>query len=184
MKTVVFLLADGFEELEFVAPFDIFKRAGLKVLLVSIMPGLMVKSVRNLTVQADCMFDEIQEQVFDVIFLPGGGPGTVELRKHAGVQKLLVKQREVQKEIAAICAAPLVLGDAGLLKNIPATCFPSCQEELSILGAQVVQDRVVLQQGIYTSRGAGSASEFAFALVEKWMGKEASQNIFAQMQFA
>lgn len=180
---ILMLLAEGFEELEFVAPFDIFKRAGCEVTVASITKDLTVRSVRSLSIVADTTLDLLTQHLFDVVFLPGGGPGTANLRESQIVKNFIQAHTQKGMEIAAICAAPLVLADAGILKGKMATCFPTCQAELVDQGAKLSQERVVQDGSIWTSRGAGSASEFAFALVTHWLGSEKSETIRTQMQF-
>jgi len=184
MKKVLMILADGFEELEFVAPFDILLRGGVEVVTVSISKEREVTSVRNLVVRADQLLDQVDSNSFDLIFLPGGGPGTKNLRKHSAVVELVRKHHQNNKEVAAICAAPLILGDVGLLRGMKATCFPSCQAELAELGALVTQDRVCQDGLIWTSRGAGSAAEFGFALLAHLVNQAKADEVRAQMQFA
>jgi len=105
------------------------------------------------------------------------------LRQSQIVKSYIQAHTQKGMEIAAICAAPLVLADAGMLAGKRATCFPTCQAELTGMGATLTQDRVVQDGQVWTSRGAGSASEFAFALVSHWLGAEKSEDIRSQMQF-
>ncbi|HSQ41391.1 MAG TPA: DJ-1/PfpI family protein, partial [Fibrobacteraceae bacterium] len=124
MKMILFVLAEGFEELEFVAPFDILKRGGLEVVTATLGANLTVRSVRNLLISADLTLEQASQTSFDLVFLPGGGPGTRNLRKSPRVGELVRQQIASGREVAAICAAPLVLGDVGLLRDRKATCFP------------------------------------------------------------
>ena len=184
MTKALFLLADGFEELEFVAPFDILKRGGLTVIVASISDKLQVTSVRNLVVTADTLLSHVSPDSMDILILPGGGPGTQNLRKSSAVLNILKQHAALQKSIAAICAAPLVLGDAGLLHGKKVTSFPSTQNELAKFGALVTQDRVVQDGLIFTSRGAGSAAEFGFALLAFFTSQNKADEVKTQMQFA
>lgn len=184
MKTVLMILAPGFEELEFVAPFDILKRGGLQVTVASVGSEAVVASVRNLAIQTDVRLSEVVGQSFDLVFFPGGGPGTKNLRASKDCIALAQRQIREGRRVAAICAAPLLLGDAGLLRGKRATCFPSCQEELLPMAGDVVQDRVVADGLVHTSRGAGSAAEFGFALLELAVGKVKMLEVKSQMQFA
>jgi 4-methyl-5(b-hydroxyethyl)-thiazole monophosphate biosynthesis len=183
MKTVLMILAPGFEELEFAAPYDILKRGGLQVTVASVGPELEVPSVRNLLIKADVRLSEVFSKNYDLVFYPGGGPGTKNLRASQDCVALAQRQVREGRHVAAICAAPLLLGDAGLLKGKQATCFPSCQEELSPMVGGILQDRVVHDGLLHTSRGAGSAAEFGFALLELAAGKAKMQEIKSQMQF-
>lgn len=184
MVHVLFILAEGFEELEFVAPFDILKRGNLAVTSASISSELEVSSVRKLRIKADVLLSEISTDSFELIFLPGGGPGTENLRKSPVVLNMIKRQMQAERALAAICAAPLVLADANLLKGKYVTSFPSTQSDLLKIGANVSQERVVQDGLIFTSRGAGSAAEFGFALLAHFAGKAKADEVKAQMQFA
>lgn len=183
MTTVLMILADGFEELEFVAPFDILKRGGLQVTTASISESRDVSSVRKLIIRTDALLSEIKEKTFDLVFFPGGGPGTQNLRASSACAALAKEQISVGRDVAAICAAPLLLGDAGLLKGKRVTCFPSCQAELAPMAGEIVQDRVVTDGLLHTSRGAGSAAEFGFSLLAHFAGSAKAQEVRSQMQF-
>src|ERR1035437_5610510 len=114
MKVFIFL-ADGFEEIEAIAPIDIFRRADIDVTTVSISNEKSVRGAHNITVQADCLFKEVDFSTNDLLYLPGGMPGTRNLDAHEGLKNLLLKQADNNKKIAAICAAPSILGKLGLL---------------------------------------------------------------------
>ncbi len=177
------LLADGFEELEFIAPWDILIRGGLQVQTASVSGRLDVSSVRGLSVRADSTLESVMNESFDLVFLPGGGPGTKNLRASALVVERVKKQVQAGGAVAAICAAPLVLGDALLTIGKNVTCFPSCQAELAPMAGTIVQDRVAHDGLIWTSRGAGSAAEFGFALLAHFASPQKSAEVLAQMQF-
>lgn len=182
MTKAVFFLADGFEELEYVAPWDILRRAGIDVLTVSIHNRCEVVSARGMKILSDLKWSDAWEPA-EILVLPGGGGGTANLRSHLGVLDAIRHQIERQALVAAICAAPLVLGDAGILTKTKVTCYPSVVEELKLKALEVCQDRVVESGLVITSRGAGTAADFGFALVTKLIGITQAQKIRAQMVF-
>jgi len=176
MKVFIFL-ADGFEELEAIAPVDIFRRAGFEVTTISVTGEKTVRGAHNLSVVADNLFQEVDFSENDLLYLPGGMPGTRNLDAHEGLKKLLLKQSFENKEIAAICAAPSILGKLGLLKGKEAICFPGFEDQL--LGAMVSNEKIVKSGTISTAKGAGVAVQFALKLVENLEGKALADQISA-----
>ena len=176
MAKVYAFLTEGFELVEALAVVDVLRRASIEVVTVSIMDKKNVLSAQKVEVVADTMFADNDYKDADVLFLPGG-PGTKGLEAHAGLahtlkmhyaagKKLLNALKEHDKKgkrIAAICAAPSILGRIGLLKGKKATCFPGFENELK--GAQFVQERVVWDGNIVTSRGMGTAIDLGLSLV-------------------
>ncbi|HML36304.1 MAG TPA: DJ-1/PfpI family protein [Bacillota bacterium] len=156
-------LADGFEEIEALTAVDILRRADIPVQTVSVMDGRTVMGAHNIPVIADLLFAEADYDSCEMIVLPGGMPGTANLGGHEGLGKQLDAFASHGKWIAAICAAPSVLGKMSLLKGKRATSFPGVENEL--IGAEYSEERVVLDGKIVTSRSAGTAMEFALELV-------------------
>jgi len=157
MKAMVFL-ADGFEEIEAIAPIDIMRRAGIEVTTISVTATKEVRGAHDILLQADCLFGQIDFSNADLLFLPGGMPGTKNLEAHDGLKQLLLKHANEGKKLAAICAAPSILGKLGLLKGKEAVCFPGFEETLK--GA-ILSDKKVVQSGnIITGKAAGAAVEF------------------------
>lgn len=154
-------LADGFEEVEGLTVVDILRRVGIDTDMVSIMGRKEITSARNIKVFADTLF-ETQDKP-DAIVLPGGIPGTPNLKAHAGLEALIRKMNQEGKLIAAICAAPTIYGEMGLLKGKRATCYPGMEDKL--IGAKWVEEEVVTDGNIVTSRGLGTAIAFALTLV-------------------
>jgi 4-methyl-5(b-hydroxyethyl)-thiazole monophosphate biosynthesis len=174
MKTMVFL-ADGFEEIEAIAPIDIMRRAGIEVTTISVSREKEVRGAHGVLVEADRLFEEVSFSDADLLFLPGGMPGTKNLNAHDGLKQLLLKHANEGKKLAAICAAPSILGELGLLKGKEAVCFPGFEETLK--GA-IVSDKKVVQSGnIITGKAAGAAIEFALKLVENLKGKSAAEQV-------
>lgn len=180
MKMVVVFLAEGFEEIEALTPVDILRRAGVDVKTVSVA-GREVTGSHGIRVTADtadgdCVCDEDTEAVI----LPGGMPGTLNLEKSAAVQNALTFMESSGGYICAICAAPSVLGHRGMLRGKRATCFPGFEDQLD--GAEVTGAAVERSGRIITSRGAGTAMDFALEIVSALRGEEASSKIAAAIQ--
>jgi len=180
MKTALFLLTNGFEELEFVAPYDILHRGGIKVQTASISDKKEVVGSHNITVVADQLLLQIED--FDLLVLPGG-PGTDNLVKSDEVKKLLIKSHELGKQIAAICAAPKVLANAGILRDFEATSFPSERANVEPFCKRYLDVPVVVSGNITTSRGAGTAALFGFSLLSLLAGLNVAEEVKAKMKF-
>ena len=176
---ILFLMADGFEETEFVTPFDYFQRAGFGVALASVSGNADVVGAHNLSIRADFSLKDGVSEEFDAILLPGGGPGVKNLKASAEVEKVILDYNARNKKIFAICAAPLVLSKAGILADRTVTCFPGCEGEL--VCKKFSEDRVVVDGNIVTSRGAGTAEEFAFECIAQMGGRELSEKIRKQV---
>lgn len=178
MKVFIFL-ADGFEEIEAIAPIDIFRRADIDVTTISVSNQKLVRGAHNITVQADKLFSEVDFSINDLLYLPGGMPGTSNLDNHAGLKELLLKQDGENKKIAAICAAPSILGKLGLLNGKEAICFPGFENQLA--GAILSKDKIVKSGQISTAKAAGVAIPFALKLVEELKGKMLADKIEASI---
>ncbi len=170
MKTIFVFLADGFEEIEALAPVDILRRAGLSVKTVSVMDEQVVAGAHGVPVLADVMFDEINAEDAEMILLPGGLPGATNLDAHQGLSQMILDFAKEEKPLAAICAAPLVFGNRGLLEGKKATCYPGFETYLK--GAQYTAALVEKDGNFITGKGPGAAMEFAFAIVEKYCGMD------------
>ena len=170
MKTIFVFLADGFEEIEALAPVDILRRAGLSVKTVSVMDEQVVAGAHGVPVLADVMFDEINAEDAEMILLPGGLPGATNLDAHQGLSQMILDFAKEEKPMAAICAAPLVFGNRGLLEGKKATCYPGFETYLK--GAQYTAALVEKDGNFITGKGPGAAMEFAFAIVEKYCGMD------------
>ncbi|MBR6523066.1 MAG: DJ-1/PfpI family protein [Clostridia bacterium] len=156
---VYVFLADGFEEIEALAPVDILRRAKIDVKTVSINDTLSVTGAHGITVQADILLKDVSEDS-QMLVLPGGMPGTLNLQK---CQPLCDMLKKAEGFVAAICAAPSVLGGLGLLKGKKATCYPGFEDKLD--GAEYVDESVVVSGKVITSKGAGTAHLFGFTLL-------------------
>jgi protein deglycase len=173
MPTVLVLLAEGYEEIETFTPVDLLRRAGVEVIIASLVDHRQVTGRNGITVRADAALAEIGERLFDLLFLPGG-PGVRDLRADPRVGVVVGRHAAAGKWLAAICAAPTVLNDAGLLHGRRYTAHFSVADELP----QILADhRVVADGNILTSRGAGTALDFGLLLVEKLFSEAKSSEI-------
>ena len=175
MANVYVFTADGFEEIEGLTVVDLMRRAGARVEMVSISDGLAVKGSHGIEIKADTFFDDVDFGQADLLVLPGGMPGTLHLGEHRGLTKALVDFNAQGKRIAAICAAPSVLGDLGVLEGRKAVCYPGFEERLT--GAAVERKEVVTDGNITTSRGLGTAIPFALELISLLLGEEKAEEI-------
>ncbi|MHB1085010.1 MAG: DJ-1 family glyoxalase III [Thiobacillus sp.] len=174
MPKVLVPLADGCEELEAVTIIDLLRRAGIDVVVAGLKPGV-VKAGRGVQLVPDITLDVALQQDYDMVVLPGGMPGATHLKDDPRIIQLLKKMAVAGKYTAAICAAPMVLAEAGLLDGKQATSYPGFLDALpgvTLSTATVVQDGTVL-----TSRGPGTAMDFALALVEVLSGVETRQQV-------
>ncbi|MBQ7470965.1 MAG: DJ-1/PfpI family protein [Prevotella sp.] len=164
-KAYVFF-ADGFEDIEALAPVDILRRGGVAVTTVSINNGREVESAHGVTIMADTTFDEAGDfSDADILMLPGGMPGAANLDMHEGVKDALLRQSEQGKLIGAICAAPFILGHLGVLNGIKATCYPGFEGHLD--GAEYTADIVTVDGQFITGRGPGAAMPYGYAILRK-----------------
>lgn len=174
MPNVAVLLADGFEEVEAMAIVDVLRRADIKVVLAGLHEG-HIESARKVRVIPDTTIDAITESDFDMIVLPGGQPGSDNLNADDRVRDLVRAFNEKGKLTGAICAAPYVLANAGILEGKKVTSYPSYSEKLC--GA-IYNESVVVEDGnILTSRGPGTALCFGLAIVRKLLGDEKARVI-------
>ncbi|HEX3007630.1 MAG TPA: DJ-1 family glyoxalase III [Bacteroidales bacterium] len=179
MKKVFVHFADGFEEIEALAPVDILRRAGCEVTMVSVMGRKEVTSSRGVKVIADKLFEEVNYSGADMLVLPGGMPGSKHLDEHAGLKEKLKEANQQGKLIGAICAAPMVLGHLGLLKGKRATCYPG--NESALEGAILSSKGVEKDGTIITAKGAGVSVKFGLTLVEVLVGAEKANEVKEKM---
>ncbi len=169
---VYLFLADGFEEMEAIAPIDVLRRGGVEIVTVSITDSLAVTGSHGITINADIIAKNLDLDAADGVILPGGIPGTPNLKASEYVKNTLEKVNAKGGLVAAICAAPSVLGAFGYLKGKRATCFPGFEGELE--GAQYVKEFAVTDGNVVTGCGAGGAYQFAFELLKYFKGKDAA----------
>lgn len=174
-KYVLVPLAEGFEEIEAMSIIDILKRAGATVIAAGLEEG-PVKGRSDVVMVPDCTLDRaLAENEFDMIVLPGGMPASASLRDDPRVIETLVKMRDAGKTVAAICAAPIALDRAGILDGEQFTSYPGMAPDLPKDGYR--QDRVVISGKLLTSRGPGTALEFAVELVRALYGDSAAKQV-------
>jgi 4-methyl-5(b-hydroxyethyl)-thiazole monophosphate biosynthesis len=172
---VCILLANGFEMIEALTPCDVLKRAGATVKLVSITDTPSATSTHGVTVGCDMTISELDPEEIELLILPGGMPGAQNLYDCEAVCQLTVAHAKKNKPIAAICAAPFILGKLGLLKDKRATCYPSMEDELC---CKRLHNGAVCVDGNYiTSKSAGTAMSFAIVLVKELLGDTVANNL-------
>lgn len=177
---VTVFLAEGFEEIEAVTPIDILRRGGVGVRTCSITDSKTVTGAHGIPVVADMVFDELSDGE-DMILLPGGMPGTIHLKNCLKLRERILSHYEKGGYLAAICAAPTVFGEMGLLEGKEATCYPGMEEGLFC--EKKSSEKAVLSQRVITSRGAGTASDFGFLLLSLLKGEESALTLRKQMCF-
>lgn len=178
MPTVLVPLAQGCEELEAVTVIDLLRRAGITVVTAG-LDNQPVKASRGVVLVPDTTLDKAVEQSFDMIVLPGGLPGADHLNNDPRIHKLLKNMQQQDKYIAAICAAPKVLADAGLLANKSATSYPGVLEKMQVPDMQFIDAPVIKDGKVVTGRGPGTAMDFALELIDALVGREARQKVEA-----
>ncbi len=180
---VAVLLADGFETAEALIPVDILRRAGVEVVLAGV-GSIEVVSSHRVPVRADQTLEELNSAELEMLVLPGGGVGVENLGKSEAVRALILKMSEEGKLIGAICAAPVLLAELGILEGKRAVCFPSMTDELVKYGARLQADeRVTHDRNIITAQAAGSSFDFGFKLVAMLLGWQASEKVRKNMYY-
>lgn len=175
MSRIGIFMADGCEEIEGLAVVDIVRRAKMDITMISINGKKEVTGAHNVVFLADALASEVDFEEFDAIVLPGGGPGTRNLEADATVNQVIKKFAAEGKLVCAICAAPSVLGAAGILQGKRATCYPGFEDKLT--GALVSEEAVVTDGNIITGRGMGAAIPFGLEIVRYLQGEEAAETI-------
>ena len=166
---IYMFLADGFEEIEALCPLDLFRRAELPVTTVGVGKK-QITGAHKITVTADITDDEFSCDDLEMIFLPGGMPGTLGLAASKTVMNALKYASDNEKYIAAICAAPSILGDEGLLQGKQAVCYPGFEDRL--VGATIPAQKVIVDGRIITAMGMGAALEMGIEIIKLLRGEE------------
>jgi len=174
MNKILIPLAPGFEEIEAVTLIDILRRAEIEVTTAGLTPGAVTGS-HHITIMPDILLSKINKGDYDMLLLPGGQPGTDNLKKNNLLIELIRYFQKCGKTIAAICAAPSVLAAAGVLNGKNVTSFPEYADKLGEV--RYSEDRVVIDGSVMTSRGAGTAAEFAFSIIEYFKDKASAEKI-------
>lgn len=165
MKNIGIFFAEGYEEIEALTVVDLCRRAGINIQMVSVTGERKVTGSHKIAVEMDMLFEEVDFDKLDMIVLPGGMPGTLNLEAHADLMARVDEFDKAGKYIAAICAAPSILGHKGLLKGRKACSYPGFEKDLE--GAEVVFDNVAVSDHVITSRGMGCAIDFSLAIISK-----------------
>jgi len=190
---VVMLLAEGFEEIEAVYPIDVLRRCGIEVKTVAVNGNapnrgncqlstvncqLFVTGANGITIKPDTQLNQIEHTKIQMLILPGG-PGRTNIQKSEKAMDLIRNCHKSGVPIAAICGAPEILGELGILKGKRATCYPGLQDKLT--GAEFTDAPVVIDENLITSQAAGTSEVFAFAIAEFLCGKEKADEIRSRM---
>ena len=178
MAKVLVPLAPGCEELEAVTIVDLLRRAGVEVVTAGLEPGI-VRASRGMQLVPDANLDSVLRDDFDMIVLPGGMPGARYLKEDQRVQAMLKRLAGENKYTAAICAAPIALAEAGLLSGRKATGYPGVLEKLGLPNVTLQMESVVMDGKVITSRGPGTAMDFALELIEALVGRSKRQEVEA-----
>ncbi|MGW8247097.1 MAG: DJ-1 family glyoxalase III [Acidiferrobacterales bacterium] len=181
MPRVLVPLAEGFEELEAITISDLLTRAKIEVVTAGLDPG-PVKASRGTTVIPTTDLESALQQEYDMIVLPGGQPGANNLQADKRILSILKIMREQGKVVAAICAAPKALAAAGVLENRNATCFPGSIDTNKYPTIRITDDVIVVDDNIVTSRGPGTAMDFALTLIERLAGSKIRNEVEASLQ--
>jgi len=181
MSKVYIFFANGFEEIEGLTVVDLLRRAGIVISMVSITGTKEIIGAHNIKVMADELFEDIDYNDADMLVLPGGMPGTNNLAAHQGLITLLKQFNQKGKQLAAICAAPSVLGVNGILQGKKITCYPGYEEKL--LGATVTENNVETDSNIITGKGMGSSIGFSLCIIEKLKDQVTANKIAAAIQY-
>ena len=171
MNDVLIILADGFEETEAVITIDVLRRMGFDVCVASLNDDLQVTASHKVKITADCSLNDCKNKDFKAIVLPGGMPGALNLKNSNDVIELVKKTNAKGAFVCAICAAPIVLSQAGILENIKFTVYPGFEKDFK---TSPLSDMVVQDKNIITGKGPGAAFDFARQIVQA-LGKDASQ---------
>ena len=170
MSRIAIFFATGYEEIEALTVVDICRRCNIEIDMVSVAETDMVTGSHGISVKMDKMFSEVNFPEYDMLILPGGMPGTGNLEAHEGLMAQVDAFFESDKYVGAICAAPSVLGHRGILKGKNACCYPGFESHLE--GANATTNPVEIAGNVITSRGMGTAIEFALAIVSICCGRE------------
>lgn len=181
MAKIYEFIANGSEEIEALTTVDVLRRAGLELITVSISGSECIDGAHGVTIKCDTTIEEADLSDADMLLLPGGLPGATNLLEHNDVREALMKQAEKGGKIGAICAAPMVLGDLGLLNGKKATCYPGFEKYLT--GAEYTHDVYTIDGNIITGEGPAATLPYAYAIAEMFAGKEVADGLREGMMF-
>ena len=183
MAKVYEFLANGTEEVEALIIVDILRRGGVDIKMVSTTGSEYIESSHGVVIKCDQMIEDSDFSDADMLLLPGGQPGTTNLHYHDGVRKAISDHYAAGKKIGAICAAPMILGDLGILKGKKATCYPGFENVLTENNATYTGDLVTVDGNVTTGEGPAAAFPFAYDLLSQLVNKQTSDQIAEGMRF-
>ena len=175
MKKIAVFFATGYEEIEALTVVDLCRRAGVDTMMVSVDGQKAVTGSHGISVEMDACFEDVDFEQLDMLVLPGGMPGTKNLEAHKELMDKVDAFHVAGKGVAAICAAPSILGHRGILKGRKACSYPGFEKDLE--GAEVVFDSVAVSGHVITSRGMGCAIDFSLAIIGALCGEEAAKKM-------
>jgi protein deglycase len=179
MKTAFVHLAEGFEEIEALTIVDVLRRAQIATILISMTGKPMVTGSHAISVLADVLFEKADYLEAEILILPGGQPGSDNLKAHPGLKEKLIDFNKKEKWIAAVCAAPLVLGGLDILKGKEAVCYPGY--EATLTGASIKYEPAITSGHVITGRGPGAALNFALEIVSNLKGLDEADKLAKAM---
>ena len=174
-------LATGFEDIEALGFVDVCRRASLPLCTVSTTGEKIVMSAHNVGILADKLFEDVDYSDAELLYLPGGMPGAANLDKHSGLSDLIMHHYKSGKPLAAICAAPMVYGNLGLLEGMRATCYPGFEE--CLIGAEATGELVVCDGQFFLGKGPAAVLELSYTIVEHFCGKDVAKQLRAGMLY-
>ena len=172
MKKAFVHFAEGFEEIEALTIVDVLRRAEIPTDMVSVTGHRQVTGAHGIKIVTDVVFEDVNYDEAAIVILPGGLPGAKNLQDHAGLSKLLEQKAQAEEPIAAICAAPMVLGSLGILEGKDAVCYPGFEDQLK--GANVKSSLSLKSGNIITGRGPGASLNFALEIVKELKGEDSA----------
>lgn len=175
MKKAYVHFAEGFEEIEALTIVDVLRRAEIPTEMVSVTGHRQVAGAHGIKIITDVVFEDVNYDEAAMIILPGGLPGAKNLQDHQGLSKIIEQKASNKEPIAAICAAPMVLGDLGILKGKDAVCYPGFENHLQ--GANVKSDLSLKSENIITGRGPGAAINFSLEIVKELKGENMANEL-------
>jgi len=175
MDQITVHLADGFEEIEAVTIIDVLRRAGLNLITVSVTGKHQVTGSHQIEIRADLLFEDVDYSNGILIILPGGMPGAKHLNDHPGLKSKIIDYQKSGKFLAAICAAPMILGNLGILKGKKAVCYPGFESYL--VGSDLSTKPFMTDEKIITGRGVGAALQFSLEIVRILKGEESAEHL-------
>lgn len=179
MKEAFVHFAEGYEEIEALTIVDVLRRADITTLMVSVTGNLSVAGAHGISIQTDVLFEEADYSKAEILILPGGMPGSKNLNAHKGLKEKLIDFHTNNQKIAAICAAPLVLGGLDILNGKTAACYPGFENTLT--GAQISYNPAITSDNITTGRGPGAALNFALEIVSQIKGNKKADRLAQDM---